>query len=85
MFKKAILLFLIFSFVSYLHADKPCLCGSYANGIVSYTVTGTGCCTSKPTESGTARVRTYIENEGVWELLEVKETTSQAAQRTCCG
>jgi len=79
-----ITLCVIFLFSTHLISGKVCACGDFASGHVNYEVDGEGCCTSKPSADWVGMVRTYIENEGAWEIDAVKVIPSQEAQDRCC-
>lgn len=67
-----------------LSSAKFCSCGDFNSGHTAYLVDGAGFCTSAASKQNLGMVRTYLSNEGMWEIDEVAFVSSQEAQDRCC-
>ncbi len=61
-----------------------CSCGSFASGVVNYSVAGADCCDDSPVGYGTML---YYEqqNNGVWQLTGMDLIDGREAQGECCA
>ena len=67
-----------------LWANTNCECGTHSTGIYTYTVSGTGCCSSPIAAGSVGHHITYVWNEGAWAVDEDEIITGTEAQDECC-
>ena len=82
-YKSLILSLAIGSLFLFTNWATDCFCGSHSEGIISYTVLGTDCCKSQPTEEGFEYTYTQQSN-GVWQHTGTIDMTGAEASDECC-
>lgn len=71
-----------------LDGPKSCECGSFENGIYTFSVVGgtnVTCCTGTIYPDSIGQKRNYVFSGGAWEWVSSDVMTGAAAQSHCCN